>query len=284
VMYGGFAGFSPAERLTDTWAWDGKGWTQRHPRTVPTLQGSSMTYDAANGELFMVGFQVSGQTQNNSVWTWKDGDWVQKAVWMTPSCGKSCPANLSVPFASGLVTYDSARSRVLMLAGGPGGPGSQTWTWTGSNWIQIQTAHRPQGLSCCAHDSATGHILSLGYSGGSWGGINRLWVFDGTDWTLTATSTPSGDATIVDDPATGTALMLRSPQMAIPSPGETWTWTGSSWQKLDATSPPVLPQSTLGYDAADKQVILFGGRAAYGQFVNDTWVWNGHTWQKQTSG
>lgn len=281
VMYGGSAGFAQARVLNDTWAWDGKGWTPRNPRTVPTVQNPSMTYDAANGELLMVGSEATGQTRRNFVWSWKGGDWVQQFVWTSPGCGKSCPPSTALPFAAGTVHYDSAHSRVLMLTGGPGGPGNETWTWDGTKWNQVPTAHRPTLLSCCVTlDHATGHLLALGYDG-AWGGINRLWVFDGSDWTLSSTLTPTGDAMMIDDPSTGSPLLIRSNDRAgNPSPG-TWSWNGNVWQRLEVTSPLFLSGSSLGYDAADNQVILFGGRDAYGNVVSDTWVWNGRTWGKQ---
>lgn len=281
MMYGGFTELSQAGVLNDTWAWDGKGWTPRNPRTVPTIQNPSMTYDAANGELLMVGSEVTGQTGRNSVWSWTGGDWVQQFVWTTPGCGKSCPPSTTLPFAAGAVTYDSSRSRVLMLAGAPGGPGAETWTWDGAKWAKIATAHRPTLLSCCVTpDRSTGHLLALGYYG-DWGGINRVWIFDGSDWTLSSTSTPTGEAMVIDDPSTGRPLLVRSNETAGNASPGTWSWNGSAWQRLDVMTPAFRSGSSLGYDAADKQVILFGGRDAYGNTVSDTWVWNGRAWLKQ---
>lgn len=278
VMFGGFAqsGF-----LNDTWAWDGKGWTARKAQLDPPIKNPSMIYDPANNELLLVGSDVSLQ-QQNSLWGWKDGGsgWVQQTVWITPSCGKSCAPSTALPFAAGTMTYDSARGRTLMLAYAATGPGNETWTWDGARWIQIPTAHRPSLVSCClTTDRATGHLLALGYSG-NYGGINRLWIFDGTDWALTSTSVPNGDAMMIDDPATNSPLLVRSTDAAgNPSP-ETWSWNGNAWQRLDVTSPAFPNGSGLGYDAADKQVMVFGGQAA-SQFASDTWIWNGRSWHKQ---
>jgi hypothetical protein len=279
MMFGGFAQSGP---LNDTWAWDGEDWTPRHPATVPTIQNPSMTYDPANRELLVVGSQGNLPQQQNSLWSWKDGtsDWVQRDVWMTPTCGKGCPSPTAVPFGAGALVYDGARSRVLMLTSASAGPGGETWTWDGARWNRIPVTHRPTLLSCCVTpDHATGNLLALGYSG-AWGGINRLWIFDGNDWTLSSSPTPTGEAMMIDDPSRGTPLLLRGDSAANTAPGETWSWTGSTWQRLDVTSPPLLSGSSLGYDAADKEVILFGGRDAYGQSVSDTWIWNGHTWSK----
>jgi hypothetical protein len=283
VMYGGFTELSQAGGLNDTWAWDGKGWTAVKPHTVPTIQNPSMAYDAANHELLLVGSEVNGQQRRNSLWGWKDGEsgWVQRAVWMTPDCGKSCPPSADLPFAAGALAYDSLHNRTLMLTGAPAGPGNETWIWDGAKWRQIPTAQRPTLTSCCVSpDGVTGRLLALGYYF-NWGGINRLWVFDGTDWTLTPTSTPTGNVMMTDDPSTGRPLLVRSTDVdGNPSPG-TWSWTGSTWQRLDVAPPPALTGSSLGYDSADKAVIVFGGRDAYGQAASDTWIWNGHAWNKQ---
>jgi hypothetical protein len=280
VMYGGFTALSQAGGLNDTWAWDGKGWTQFHPQTVPAIQNPSMAYDAPNHELLLVGSEVNGQQRRNSLWAWKGGDWVHQFDWTSPDCGKSCPPSATLPFAAGALTYDSARGRMLMLTGGPAGPANETWTWDGAKWSKIPTPHGPTLTSCCVSpDGATGRLLALGYYF-NWGGINRLWVFDGADWTLTSTSTPTGNVTMVDDPSTDRPLLVRSSDVdGNPSPG-TWSWTGNAWQRLDVTPPPTLTGSSLGYDVADKEVILFGGRDAYGNAVSDSWVWNGRAWSK----
>ena len=283
VMYGGFTELSQAGGLNDTWAWDGIGWTLVKPHTVPTIQNPSMAYDVANRELLLVGSEVNGQQRRNSLWGWKDGDlgWVQRAVWMTPGCGKSCPPSTAMPFAAGALIYDSPRSRILMLTGGPAGPGNETWSWDRAKWSQIPTAHRPTLTSCCVSpDGATGRLLALGYYF-DWGGINRLWVFDGTDWTLTSTPTPAGNVMMINDPSTDRPLLVRSTDIDGNLSLGTWSWSGSAWQRLDVTLPPPLTDSSLGYDAAHKAVILFGGRDAYGRPVSDTWVWNGRAWNKQ---
>ncbi len=71
---------------------------------------------------------------------------------------------------------------------------------------------------------------------------------------------------------------------------DTWTWDGTAWtQVADAAdagcttactdSPPERAASSMAYDPASGQLVLFGGDAN-GGFANnnDTWVWNGTTW------
>jgi hypothetical protein len=172
--------------------------------------------------------------------------------------------------------------KVAMLAGGPGGPGADTWSWDGSSWTQLPTVHRPLTVGCCpVYDASARQLVSLGYSGTSWGGINRTWIFDGTDWQMSPASTPNGmDISTVEDPIGSGVLLILGTNPGV-SALETWRWDGHSWQRLDSNGPPDTPGFALGVDRANKQVVLFGGRDAYGRLVGETWIWNGHTWQKR---
>jgi hypothetical protein len=53
------------------------------------------------------------------------------------------------------------------------------------------------------------------------------------------------------------------------------TWS----QQYPATSPPPRSYSTMAYDPASKQVVLFGGLDG-SAYLGDTWTWNGSTWSQ----
>lgn len=65
------------------------------------------------------------------------------------------------------------------------------------------------------------------------------------------------------------------------SMADTWVWNGSTW--TDATpmgtdpSPAARTAAAMAYDAARKQVVLFGG-ATSGVVFSDFWHWDGTTW------
>jgi hypothetical protein len=64
---------------------------------------------------------------------------------------------------------------------------------------------------------------------------------------------------------------------------QTWIWNGTNWVEMHpAVSPPARYGHAMAYDAATKQVVLFGG---YGDFAesNDTWTWNGTNWSQVVS-
>jgi hypothetical protein len=71
---------------------------------------------------------------------------------------------------------------------------------------------------------------------------------------------------------------------------DTWVWSGRAWaQVADASdpgctdtctaSPSPRGYSTMAYDPATSQLILFGGRTPE---RGDTWKWNGSTWTHLT--
>ena len=60
--------------------------------------------------------------------------------------------------------------------------------------------------------------------------------------------------------------------------GDTWVWNGASWtQEFPANSPSARAAFGMDYDAAQGQVVLFGGSSGSGD-LNDTWGWNGTNW------
>jgi hypothetical protein len=55
---------------------------------------------------------------------------------------------------------------------------------------------------------------------------------------------------------------------------DTWTWDGSTWTKqAPTTSPPARIFASMAYDAATRNVVLFGGQNAGPRSFNDTWTW-----------
>ena len=70
---------------------------------------------------------------------------------------------------------------------------------------------------------------------------------------------------------TGFALSGAVPQASAQSPTSTWN------ELSPATSPPGTSGSSMAYDSATDQLIIFGGSTASG-LLNDTWTWNGTTW------
>src|ERR1019366_1574692 len=57
-----------------------------------------------------------------------------------------------------------------------------------------------------------------------------------------------------------------------------WSWTGTTWSQISATTSPTLRAgASLAYDASSSQMVLFGGYNG-SSYLQDTWTWSGTTW------
>ncbi len=67
--------------------------------------------------------------------------------------------------------------------------------------------------------------------------------------------------------------------------GDTWTWDGSWWTRVQpALSPPPLHAAAMTYDAAREELVLFGGQTCVDtdcSLSSETWTFDGTTWEKQ---
>jgi hypothetical protein len=86
---------------------------------------------------------------------------------------------------------------------------------------------------------------------------------------------------VADDPAIHRVVLFGG----VGSYDETWLWDGGRWSRaLPRVSPPGRFQAATAYDPEKRLVMLFGGRSASGQVVNDTWGWSGTTWRELDNG
>jgi hypothetical protein len=106
-----------------------------------------------------------------------------------------------------------------------------------------------------------------------------------------------GAATVYDQ-ARGRLVMFggKIPDLAAPATGqiepgavtdETWTWDGTRWARpAPPAKPPARENALIAYDAARRQVVLYGGglgTTLQDQELHDTWTWDGSTWTERPS-
>jgi hypothetical protein len=140
--------------------------------------------------------------------------------------------------------YDPAQQDIVLFGGngdkGPFPPGKSfgdTWTWKNGCWTQHHPASSPSPRQGAAMAWDPATHQLLLFGGGTSSGGQQLTVF-----------------------------------------GDTWTWNGTTWTELHpATSPPARHQADMVYDAAMREIILFGGHGEQ-NYLGDTWAWNGTTW------
>jgi hypothetical protein len=117
------------------------------------------------------------------------------------------------------------------------------------------------------------------------GVFRGTWTRAGATWTKRHPArSPSArtGAAMVYDAATGQLLLFGGGGGPVIAPGtlnaQTWVWTGRSWRQLHPTvSPSARQDANMVYDAARREVILYGGFGGVGGDAG-TWAWNGATW------
>jgi cysteine-rich repeat protein len=90
--------------------------------------------------------------------------------------------------------------------------------------------------------------------------------------------------TLAYDAARGKMVMFGGVATGFTSIfNDTWLWDGASWfAPVVATSPPARWGQAMTYDAARRQIVMFGGLGINANHVSeeqsDTWLWDGTTW------
>ncbi|HVC75661.1 MAG TPA: hypothetical protein VND96_03995 [Candidatus Micrarchaeaceae archaeon] len=247
VVFGG----TPA--LNDTWTWDGKYWTHRHPSaTPPAWEGTLMAYDSARHDAVLFG----GET-----WIWTGATWQQKHPQHEPAIGSDWQAPT--------MEFDPI-SQTVLLYGFTSDYGAETWSWNGSDWAQLRPSTTPTSAGTMAYD---GHqILLLAASSGQVGGryLTQTWAWDGSNWDLLNPK--------VNLPLLGSVSTAYDPQRSqlVVLTGDTWTWDGSTWSRQHpALQPPSV--GYMVYMSSLHEVVSWGDVSS--SLDNQMFAWDGSTWK-----
>ena len=277
LLFGGSNQLSgTSQPLGDTWLWNGRTWSQVTTPGPPARATTSLTYDAATHQLVLFGGCCDGHGDFYSdTWYWDGRAWTQAAPGLGPS-----------PQPSPAVVYDPATRQLLLYDDGEA-PADTTWLWTGTGWAPAVTAGGPsgRGLASLAYDEATKRVVLFGGAAGGQAASRSFdgdtWNWDGKQWSQAATAGPAprAGAALVYDSAAGKLLLWGGTGLSASSYlnnglvhdtvafTDSWVWDGRRWTPVGGPTPPVDDLgSHLVYDAATKQVVLFGG-------TRDTWTW-----------
>jgi hypothetical protein len=304
VLFGGLDG---SHDHSDTWLWDGHGWSQAHPAVVPPArERAAMAYDPVTKQVVLFGGIVRRYHQTtlalDDMWTWNGRSWTQRHPVHEP------------PWSSGLAMSYDPRSRSIVLLTlpsshpnldlTPDGVGSRgdtpfgTWQWNGSDWRELLTPSAPlfaKGAVLHGNPRLTPLPHGAGLLFYSWsvymgtcpsdaqcGGPpdptgtldSQTFTWDGTRWTEQhPTRAPSGGQ-LVATPGADAAPILFAPDRGL------WTWTGSNWKRTGVESGPSNDGFAV-YDTAASDVVAYAGRLGSDGAFYDTWTWDG-SWTKRT--
>lgn len=139
------------------------------------------------------------------------------------------------------LAFDSVQNKVILFGGiFQGLVFDDTWEWSGSAWTQVTPTTRPP--------RTMSHTLVFDRR------RRRSFLFGGT------TGFPMADTNAL------------------------WEYTGTTWNHLcttnpcAATQPPARANHGATYDTNRRRMVVFGGLARPGTFLNDTWEFNGVRW------
>ena len=273
VMFGGDNGTTP---VNETWLWDGNGWAQANPATSPAARSNQ-------GQVWDPVRQLTvlfGGSGNSDTWLWNGTTWAQETTATSP------PGRSDVNMA-----YDTRHAQAVIF-GGQNGGGDLGDTWTlgyvyTQSWMQVDAANDPSAPSARTGASAVTYGNDILLFGG-WNGTNTLndtWVYTGDEWGIASSSTPPArqEASMVYDAAHGKVVLFggETGTNANGLLNDTWLFTNGVWAAAaPATSPGVRDGAAMVYDAANSNVMLFGGFGSSN--ANDTWIWNGTNWAQVT--
>jgi hypothetical protein len=276
LLFGGDT-FAGAEFFDDTWTWNGRRWTERHPDHHPTSRCCyGLAYDADTRLTILFGGS-NGIDYFADTWAWDGSDWTQ----LTPPRSPVKRSNFSM-------AYDQDLKEIVLFGGFCNARGwcDDTWIWNGSTWYKAHPKKAPKGREthALAYDSARHRVVLFGGSAGcddlGCHFYRDTWTFDGRTWVQkNPPHTPDyrdqmGMAYDVEEHHT---VMFGG---SFAQAGHrTWIWDGRDWSKerIDL-SPGVRERPAVVYDRARRVVLLYGGRDGFDVDYGDMWEWDGAAW------
>lgn len=290
-----FGGKGTRDRyFNDLWAYHNatSTWTRLTPAGIlPAPRfGQGMAYDSALGTIVIFGgVSVAGATPQLSADTWSYNSHTSR--WTHSGQAMDHPAARLYPS----MAYDPVTRTVILFGGWTGTDAfSDTWSYdtrTG-RWTRVSTIGMPHARwgSALIYDPVTGKIILFGGLFGSYDGKHRLndtWAYDPAKKTWTNLK-PTGAvpparayAAAAYDHSAGKLVLFGGFAGPLGLLDDTWTYDPATrrWTALGRSQhqPSRRDFSSMAYDPAAGQVVLFGGQTGISGNVNatdlnDTWL------------
>lgn len=272
VLFGGklaAGGFS-----AETWGFDGTTWTKLvTPPAIspPAREGGVLAFDRASQRLVLFGgFNVGFLADT---WAWDGAAWTN----VTP-----VPAVIAARNRAAMAADPSGG---LVLFGGTDGANrSETYTWNGSTWAAVVVEGPPiLQKHAAVLDPERRRIVTFG---GAFPSVSAdTWELMDAHWhrvSTVATPAPRLSSSVTYDRDRHEVVMFGGRDTQGPSSDGTWTYADTTWTQraTGSQSPPARSGGAMTYDAARRNVVLFGGVPMVGSVFADTWTWDGSTWHQ----
>lgn len=232
-----------------------------------------------SGQAACVG-AVSPHRELSDTWRFANRSWKRLASdGSVPQAGRLLATD---PSLGTFVLVGHTLANVASVQDTPG-----TWKWTGRSWSLLSPT-APDGASSLAYDPVSHRLLAYGgqqpikaapgMGMANSPGYSRTWTFTGKRWAeLRPPTTPDPASGVLTATPDGTRLLL------INTSGQTWTWTGQTWQRQPTHGAPTgghfqwsTPLSAAADPSHDQVVLL----AADSNGNDQTWTLHAGTWTR----
>jgi hypothetical protein len=170
-----------------------------------------------------------------------------------------------------------------------------TWLWNGSAWRLAHPSRSPQGRygAAAAFDPQSNQILLFGGRLQPGTPANDTWAWDGRTWQELNSGGPNapraGDGGQMAWDASRNTMLLVTPSSGSIGGAQTWTWTGTHWQRqLGGDLGSSFYDVLLAYDPVSQSMLAEGCCQVHDSnliaHAASTWRWDGSRWDVVASG
>lgn len=193
---------------------------------------------------------------------------------------------------SDVVTYDSARQRLVVIADGMNTffDYMSVWEWDGARFVEADAGLGPGPLAredaAATYVASAGHTLLFGGVDGDDDSLGDLWAWDGIRFRELGLQgdapTPRRDAAMAYDPRRDRVVMFggRTENWRGTNLGDLWEWDGQRWREIEVSGDGPSPRSghVMAYDPVRERTVLAGGSTLDSEDSSEVWEWDGQDW------
>ncbi|GAC1652817.1 MAG: hypothetical protein NVS9B1_00960 [Candidatus Dormibacteraceae bacterium] len=182
ILYGGTHGLGErGSGLSDTWAWDGRDWTQLSDDGPPRRNEFAMAFDPTLKAVIQFGGRSGNTSYRNDTWAWDGGRWSPVSTADQPS-PRGGPGLAFDPHLDGLILFGGAELKPGGPIGGAGLPTADTWARSATGWTRLAPTMSPpaRDAAVLVEDPAAGGVLLFG--GTTCPFTDQTWAWDGSTW------------------------------------------------------------------------------------------------------
>ncbi len=231
----------------------------------PDRSSTPLVYDSVRGVSVMFGGAQKDRPNISDTWEWNGIRWQE--VFPADPEGDGNPG----PRQGHMMTFDSARGKVLMFGGNASGALNELWEYDGNSWKLIPTTGTwpvARSNGGFVYDTVRGVVILFGGAQGATV-LSDLWEYNPSLRTWSGPLAQTGSAPglrrshqFVQDPTTGEIILFGGNNGAGNAPLTTYRLMPGSnlWTNL-VNGPVAQSGANLTYDRSRSRFLLYGASA-----------------------